>query len=202
MLIVVLLLSVCGVCKFHFVKWLFFFKPKLVRHPGNDAHQMVLTPITKWNVTFYRETWLESAFVQLSFTDVWQRANMNYGVEPSLNERKKREMSLLKGKFSCWGKVEHSSGGHTLESLLNGSQPPHPPGVVSEKDFSGKSSQEIPTRHRVINQRSFILLKHLKVKVTTKAKESLLIKIRKTGKSFNLSTRLSQKTSIFIAAKP
>ena len=73
------------------------FQTELARHPGNDAHQMVLTPITKWNVTFYREMWLESAFVQLSFRVVWERANMNYGVEPSfwMKERKKEKGNVF-----------------------------------------------------------------------------------------------------------
>ena len=103
------------------VKWLF-------RPNWRDIPEM--TPIS-WcsrpsENEMSREMWLESAFVQLSFTVVWEQIWIMKLSHLWMKERKKREMSLLKRKFSCWGKVEHSSGGHTLETLLNGSQPPLP----------------------------------------------------------------------------
>ena len=106
---------------------------QLARHPGNDAHHTsdgfpahqqneMLLSIQKF-----------PPVIKLSFRIVCD-PNMNYKVAPPF-EKERKEMSLLKRKFSCWVEVDHSSGGHTLESLLNGSQPPLSPN--RSQDFYG-----------------------------------------------------------------
>ena len=104
---------------------------QLARHPGNDAHHTSdgFPAHHRMKCCFQSKNSLQiSCLSELSAIQIWIIKLLRL-----LKERK--EMSLLKGKFSCWVEVDHSSGGHTLESLLNGSQPPLSPN--RSQDFYG-----------------------------------------------------------------
>ena len=100
------------------------FESELARHPGNDAHQMVLPPIRKWNVTSIEKC----DWNLLLYNFLSEPANMNYGVEPSLNERKEEKGNVFVEKevflLSQSGTLFRRS--HTRKSWM---------GVTFGKDF-------------------------------------------------------------------
>ena len=108
------------------------FPTEPARHPGNDAHQMVLPPIRKWNVTSIEKC----DWNLLLYNFLSEPANMNYGVEPSLNERKEEKGNVFVEKevflLSQSGTLFRRS--HTRKSWM---------GVTFGKDFL-ESLSEIP----------------------------------------------------------